>query len=331
MLDEKIQEVIEMYPIEVTGVSRARGAFICQTTQGLRLLKAYPYAESHLIYESMLKSVLIERGYLNIDSFLYNKEGQLLTPGRDGRNYVMKKWYDGQECDLKDRVQVLKAVKNLAMLHSVMKNIHFECPWMIHAQAEPDDVRFERRSREMRAIRSYIRNKKVKNAFELLYMEYYDIYEGQAKQAGKILEEMDYASMYRESVEGGIYCHGDYSHHHVIMNKNTTAVINFDKSVKNVQIHDLYYFLRKAMEKCNWDISYGMDILNSYDNIRKMTGREKACLYALLLYPEKYWKIANHYYNSRKSWTSEQNMNKMKKFTSQTELRAQFLEKLKNW
>ena len=73
MLDEKMRSVLEMYPVEVKGVSRGRGAFVCHTPQGVKLLKAYPYSENHLIYESMLKSALIDRGYLNIDNFICNK------------------------------------------------------------------------------------------------------------------------------------------------------------------------------------------------------------------------------------------------------------------
>lgn len=331
MLDEKMRSVLEMYPVEVKGVSRGRGAFVCHTPQGVKLLKAYPYSENHLIYESMLKSALIDRGYLNIDNFICNKEGQLLTPGKDGKNYVLKHWFDGQECDLKDRRQVETAVKNLAYLHLAMKDIHFECEWMSYATAVSAAVLFKRRDRELRAIRSYVRNKKDKNAFELLYMKSYEKYEAQAKAAGNILEQAHYEDFYRESIARGNFCHGDYSHHHVIMGKNTVATINFDKSVRNVQIHDLYYFMRKAMEKSNWDQDFGMFILNAYDRARALTYQEKRCLYALLLYPEKYWKIANHYYNARKSWRSEQNMEKMKKFTAQQTARDAFLQLAETW
>lgn len=331
MLDEKIRTIIEMYPIEVTATSRGRGAFVCQTPQGPKLLKAYLYSENHLIYESILKSVLVERGFMNIDSFLYNKEGQLLTPGKDGKNYVLKNWFEGQECDLKEPRQVEMAVKSMAGLHQVMRNVHFECTWMPHAVAKPLNDLFERRRRELKSIRSYIRNKKVKNSFEQLYMKYYDVYYGQALLAAKILEEIDYSEMYKEAIDGGMFCHGDFSHHHALINKRNVAVINFDKSVRNLQIQDLYYFLRKAMEKCGWDISVALHILNSYESVRKLTGQERACLYAMFLYPEKYWKIANHYFNSRKSWTSAQNMEKLKKFTSQTASRQVFLEEAAQW
>jgi len=331
LIDEKVQDVLAMYEMEVLNVSRGRGAFVYRTTEGVRLLKAYPYSENHLIYESLLKSVLAERGYLNIDSILYNKEGQLLTAGRDGRHYVMKKWFEGQECDLKDKYQVEAAVKNMAVLHGVMKNIRFECPWMAHASARPASVQFAGRDRELRTIRSYIRNKKMKNEFDTLYMRFYDRYAAEAKRAGQILSDIHYEDMYREALAGGMFCHGEYSHHHVLIHRKQIAVINFDKSVRNLQIYDLYYFLRKALEKSHWDIPYGMHILQSYDAVRKLTAQEKTCLYAFLLYPEKFWKIANHYFNSRKSWTSAQNFEKLKKFTTQAEVREKFLEAVRDW
>lgn len=331
MLDEKLRCVLEMYPVDVKNVSRARGAYLCHSPSGLFLLKAYPYSENHLIYESMLKSTLIDRGCVNIDALLYNKEGQLCSPGKDGKNYVLKRWYDGHECDLNDWAQVAMTMKHLAQMHVVMSNIHFECHWMAHARGISATELFGRRNRELRAIRGYVRNKKDKNTFELLYMKYYDKYESQAYQAGDVLREACYDELYRESIERGMFCHGDYSHHHVLINKNQLAAVNFDKSVRNVQIQDLYYFMRKALEKNNWDEDYGMHILESYDKIRQLTAQEKRCLYGLLLYPEKYWKIANHYYNSRKSWRSEQNMEKLKKYIEQQERRDKFLERASQW
>ena len=47
-----------------------------------------------------------------------------------------------------------------------------------------------------------------------------------------------------------------------------------------------------------------------------------------LAYPEKFWKIANHYYNSRKSWIPDKNMEKLQILIGQEEKKEEFLRGL---
>lgn len=325
MLDEKLKEVVDLYPVEVMNAYRGRGAFVLVTKDGLRLLKEYPYSENHLIFESMLKYVIRDRGYMNVDYMIYNQEGALLTQASSGKKYVLKAWYEGHECDVSDEVQVMATSQNLARLHKVMKQVKIESEWVKNCICPPADEVFKKRSREMKAIRNYIRNKKIKNSFESLYILHYDECAGQAEQALKLLQASDYKDMYKEAVMHQIFCHGDYNHHNVMIQDNRIATVNFDRTCINIQIYDLYQFLRKTMEKNNWNMKMGMALVEAYHKVRTMTKSELAYLYTMLLYPEKFWKISNHYYNSRKSWTSYQNMEKLRRFIWQRESRNAFL------
>ena len=51
-------------------------------------------------------------------------------------------------------------------------------------------------------------------------------------------------------------------------------------------------------------------------------------LYVYLAYPEKFWKIANRYYNSHKAWLSGRNIEKLEKVVAQEDAREQFLKML---
>lgn len=52
----------------------------------------------------------------------------------------------------------------------------------------------------------------------------------------------------------------------------------------------------------------GISIVKAYINSREMETGELEMLYALLVYPEKYWKLVNFYYNGKKTWISEKIM-----------------------
>ena len=44
-------------------------------------------------------------------------------------------------------------------------------------------------------------------------------------------------------------------------------------------------------------------------------------------FPEKFWKISNHYYNSNKAWVSGRDIEKLEKVIEQEAKRLTFLEK----
>ncbi len=56
----------------------------------------------------------------------------------------------------------------------------------------------------------------------------------------------------------------------------------------------------------------GKHILEAYEKQRKLCKEEKQLLHVLLLFPEKFWKVSNHYSNSHKAWVSGRDIEKIK-------------------
>ncbi len=342
-MDEKIKEVLDQYSFEVTNAYRGRGAFICETSQGLKLVREYPLSPNRLVFESMAKYMIRDRGYMNIDQITVNREGELLSKNRYDKSFVVKDWYEGRECDMKSREDLLATSVNLARLHKVMRHVNLSGEGIGSYFYGGMKVVFEKHCREMKSIKNYMRSRKQKNKFETMYLDYYDEFFVQAQAAVNALaENAAYDDLLREAGEEKTLCHGDYNHHNVILMRGNSglpasytasgklpnmATVNFDKMNVNIQINDLYQFLRKVMEKNRWDIHLGMDIIYAYDSERPMTAGEKEYLYILMLFPEKFWKIANHYYNTRKSWTSARNQEKLEAFAASAGARQQFLDK----
>ena len=96
-----------------------------------------------------------------------------------------------------------------------------------------------------------------------------------------------------------------------------------------VQMEDLYYFLRKIMEKHDWNERLGRQVMESYERVLPVSEVERQVLYYLFLYPEKYWKQINFYYNANKAWIPEKNVEKLKTLESQKEARRRFLSRIK--
>ena len=73
----------------------------------------------------------------------------------------------------------------------------------------------------------------------------------------------------------------------------------------------------------------GGRMLDEYDRYLPMTGGDRRYLYVRFLYPEKYWKQINYYYNSNKAWVPARNTEKLKILEEQEPERKKFLDFLR--
>lgn len=162
--------------------------------------------------------------------------------------------------------------------------------------------KFKRRTGEMKRIMTYLRKQRQKNEFEMWMEKQLPFYVEQAYKASAYLNQEYDEALFNEALKGGIVCHGGYSGHNIIINKETVSVVNFDKAKIGPRVFDLYHFIRKTGEKNLWSIPVITHVLDSYDREKPLDEREYNLLTAELIFPEKFWKVVNMYYNGKKSW-----------------------------
>ncbi len=88
--------VLEQYNIEVISTRKTRGAILCDTDQGLLLLKEVRVSEKRIpaLYE--LYEYLYSQGYGRIDRIILTREGECLSALEDGSRYMLKSWFKGR-------------------------------------------------------------------------------------------------------------------------------------------------------------------------------------------------------------------------------------------
>ena len=345
---EKYMEALEQYELEILSVRKGRGSWICETQSGCKLLKEYRGTSKRLEFEDQVLGQLDTRTSLRADRYIRNKEGGLLTTSGDGVRYIVKEWFGDRECNIKDGYEIRQALSRLAMLHRQLRTIEFQEEWdMGSSCVQPLEKELERHNREMQRTRNYIRSKRQKSEFELCVIETYGTFCDQALEAaermaglwqedGQSVEseaedwlQLKAAHLQADTTHKSSYlCHGDLDHHHVFMGNGYTAIIEYNRMHLGLQAADLYRFMRKVMEKHNWNIELGLSMLDSYERVLPMEKKERASLYYMFLYPEKYWKQLNFYYNANKAWIPARNTDKLRSLQLQQPARNSFLKRL---
>lgn len=311
---------LEQYSLTAAKSSRTRGALLCYTEKGLFILKEFRGSEKKLLRQQELLQSLKEQGFL-VDVYLENQEGSLVSRDKDGIAYTLQSYYEGKECDPKIKTDLRKSMSQLAKLHNVMSLESTEGD----TEMSLEEV-YIRHNQELRKIRKFIRKKGPVNDFEKDFFYSAEFFLEKGEKALSALQASSYQKLRQKSLERGNVCHGEYNQHHVWMTKQGIAVTNFGHWKFDLQISDLYCFLRKIMEKHNWDVALARELLSIYHQYKTITPEEWLHLKIRFSYPEKYWKLANYYYTHNKAWVSEKNIEKMKALLSQKEKWETFIE-----
>lgn len=87
---------------------------------------------------------------------------------------MLKKWYQGRECDVRQEQDVVRAAAKLAVLHKDMEKLAVKIRPGADVQGKNPVEEVRRYNRELKKIRSFIRSRPVKNDFEILFLENFE-------------------------------------------------------------------------------------------------------------------------------------------------------------
>lgn len=325
-MNDHYVEILEQYEGETISVRRGRGAWICERTEGIRLLKEYRGTLKRLEFEESVLKSLRESGMERVDQYVRNQENSLIAVGSDGTKYVLKEWYLDRECNLKDAREILTAVSRIAGLHKAFCDIPWQEDWNSGSMILPGlGEEMKRHTREMKRVRNFISGKRKKSDFELCVMGDFEAFMGQALEAQAGLELLE-----KERKDERLFlCHGDLDQHHILIGERDVDFIEFNQMHRGDQMADLYRFMRKVMEKHDWNDRLGASMMETYDRILPLCREDRERLYYLFLYPEKYWKQLNYYYNANKAWIPAKSVEKLRTLEAQQEMREKFLTKIR--
>lgn len=331
---DKINAVIEKYDLEIVSTHKGRGSVIIETNQGIKILKEYtgPVHKLELVHTVLTR--LRESGYDRTDQMIRNREGELFTKDMDGRFMILKDYLEGRECNVRVKEEIMQAVRELGRLHNMLDRCVDQANMELPAHSLREEVL--RHNKEIVHIYRYLKKIGDRTLFEQELLSNFPYFMDQAKETMEEIEHQEQLAKARYENhdvmerEQGI-CHGDYQYHNVILRDGQMYVTNFEKLVRGSQVRDLYLIFRKVMEKYNWSVNLAEEVINNYQLERQLDVYQRKELYDRVKYPEKFWKIANYYMNSRKSWQPEKNREKLQRVLSQEPDKVKVLSFLKDY
>jgi len=321
-LYNQTEAVLAQYEIEIREIIKGRGCHICDTNQGMKVLVPFNGSKDKGEFLKEYLKCVNESGFF-VEQIMPNINGEAVTEEEGSQErFILKSYVSGTELDTGRFKEMEEAICLLAKYHNVSQKIELVVPEKMKDSVETVVDSRQRHYRELIKVKNYIRNRKKKNEFEQIYMRNFLPMLTTAENSMNELLQQAKANPKCD------ICHGDFNQHNVVCENHTWHMIHFESFTYTWSVMDLANFLRKMLEKNNWDVTLGMHLIECYDKNCALQKEELGQLYGLLLFPEKFWKITNHYMHSRKSWISQRDIDKLKKVIEQETQRLNFMEKL---
>ena len=127
--------------------------------------------------------------------------------------------------------------------------------------------------------------------------------------------------------KSGAICHHDFTHYNVIHYREKLYVINFEYCCRELKMYDLANLIRRKMRKCGWDINEAKLILDQYKTIEDLTREEMDIIAVLLMFPQKFWRTSNRYYNSKRSWAEKNFIIRIKEVIDEIDCHKEFIKR----
>lgn len=323
------EAILSQYELEIRQITKGRGTYICDTDKGMKLLSPFKGSKEKGECLKQYLAILAENGYMT-EQIYSNRNGEAVTEDEiTGERFLVKDYVKGTELSTAHFGEMIEVAGVLAKYHLAAERAYEQMRNANICQSENGkfgsvdvvDVRV-RHCRELVKVRNYIRSRKKKQEFERLYMVHFQEMFTTAEYSCDILKEE--AARPPQS----LMCHGDCNHHNVVWSDGQWRMIHFENAVYSWAVWDLANYVRKMMEKNGWDEELGMEIVRGYDTVRPLEREGYLQLYGLLLFPEKFWKLTNHYMNSNKVWIPGRDIEKLEKVIAQEAKRLKFMENL---
>lgn len=312
------EAILSQYEIELQEVAKGRGSFICDTDKGKWILVPFHGSKEKGLLLHHFLGELLERGFL-VEQIMLTKEQEAVAEDEyTGERFLLKSYVDGTEISTSKLEDMKEAVRMLAIYHNIAQDVEQKKEQKQRPKGMTES--WQRHYRELIKVRNYIRNRKKKNEFEQIYMKHFEHNRKAAEDSLRMLEQVS------ANFERYVICHGDFNQHNVLLSKGEYRIVHFENFVYHWGMLDLANFIRKMLEKNEWNETIGRELIAEYNRYHSMETEEYRLLYGLLLFPEKFWKVTNHYMNSRKTWISGREIDKLKKVMEQEELRLNFIE-----
>jgi CotS family spore coat protein len=269
---------------------------------------------------------LRERGYEGVIPYSTAIDGSICIP--DGNHiYYVVDWIEARECRFKREEELKKAIKAAAELHKASAG------YVPPQSAKPRVFynkwveKCDKKCAELLEFSKVIEDKEYIDDFDGMFSINLPYFWQQAKDSTKMIDESPYWEISEASLKKGEFCHHDLANHNFLISEDEKVyLIDFDYCIMDTRLHDLSSLIIRNMRYGVWDIDKAYFILNEYDRVYSIDGKDLKVIKAFMTFPQDFWQIGLQYYVEKQPWTMEYFLMRLGRIVNDRQIRDEFLK-----
>lgn len=322
-------EIERQFNIKIESIKPNKGVYHLKTDKGEKCLKKINYGAQKLLFVYGAKEHLMKNDFHRVDRYCLNAEGEPYALVNEDL-YTLSEWIEGRECDFHILEDVNIAAKNLAHMHIASKGYEPPENSKLKSDLERWPHLMDKRVKSFDKMRDMARKKNNKSNFDLNYIKAMQFYKDLGKRAMAVLNSSEYINICKLTEVEKSFCHHDYTYHNIIIDKNNNVnIIDFDYCKREVRAYDISNFMIKVLKRVDWNMEFANTIINSYNEINPLIEEEYRLIFSFLLFPQRFWRLANRYYYNEVNWAQNTFANKLEDLVKEQQIYLKFIEDFK--
>jgi len=317
-------EVMHRYNLELVSAEKVRSAYKIITNSGNFCLKRMKHGRNKVKNGCILTEELRLNKFINTAQYFRTKDGAFSVSYKKNIFYLTE-WLEGVESNLTNIDEAVNCTKLLAQFHNSSNKID-------HSKINvPNNLKnwpkiFLSNLNDLEKFKKIIINKRIKNEFDLLFLENIDNFYNRGMAAINMLNKSEYYKFSKVASEKKIICHNSFYYQNIIKRNGEYFIIDLDSIMIDLQISDLGKFIRRLMFKktYGWNFAFAKALIDAYNSTNKLSKEDLEIMLALIIFPHKFWKLGKKRYIKQKNWSETKYLHKLNKITSHNENQEKF-------
>lgn len=327
---QELKEIVQdNYSLHINDIEKIKNVYKIATENGMYCLKIINYEFKHFLFIIGVIKHLQGNGFQSIPEIIKTIDNKEYIAFENKHAYLTP-WVDARECNYDNPVEIKLCTSKLAQLHK--KSLNFKVTpdmkpriaWLKWIET------FKTREMEILDFKRRINEKECITEFDNNYLKIMDIELSRCNRSISNLCKSDYINKMKEEIKHRGFCHHDYAHHNVLMEKSGgVSIIDFDYCILDTHLHDLSSLLLRRMKGGKWSLENALFIMEEYDATNLIYKSDIEIMAAFMEFPQEYWQIGIQYYWEKKNWGEEFFLKKLEKMHNDTVDKQIFIEKFR--
>jgi len=329
---ELITKVLDKYRInKIVDIKKIRGSYKVETDMGILCLKKTIHGIKRAENISDFVAELSKIGFNNTLHYLKTIDDNIFVKYKNMVFYAIE-WIDGNECHLENINEAQKCIQLMSKFHMASDKVDNKKLKIKNNLRNWPQI-YKNNIFELEKFKKIIKNKRLKNEFDLAYYKFLDNYILRGTLALKILTNSNYNLLVNAALDKKTICQDIFYYENTIKKDEETYIVDLNNIVIDLHVNDLGKLIGKLMYKNDyqWDFSKAELLIEAYNSENKLSKEELEIMLALIIFPHKFWKLGKKRYVKYKNWNELKYMHKLNRLLKYNELQQQFIEDYLNY